>query len=90
MAYEADRARRLLQAGIPLTRSVPGRSKVAIAGFVAGGLAALRAIAAVRYDVLPGAPKATKPQVARELAAVLLASSRPNRAGVATTEGEAP
>ncbi len=74
IAFESARARGLLDAGVPLTRSIPGRAKVAIAGFVGGGRAALGAIAAVRYDVLPGAPKATKTRLARGVVGVLLSS----------------
>jgi squalene synthase HpnC len=41
VAFEADRARRLLAAGAPLARTLPPRPRLAIAGFVAGGRAAL-------------------------------------------------
>ena len=51
VAYEADRARALLSAGAPLTRTLPWRSRVAVAGFIAGGRAALEALARTGYDV---------------------------------------
>ncbi|MFF4932916.1 squalene synthase HpnC, partial [Streptomyces griseofuscus] len=57
VAYEAQRARDLLNEGAPLVGSVHGRLKLLLAGFVAGGRAAVRAIAAAEYDVLPGPPK---------------------------------
>jgi squalene synthase HpnC len=53
VAYEAARARRLLRGAAPvLSRSLPGRARVAVAGFAGGGLAALDAIARADYDVL--------------------------------------
>jgi squalene synthase HpnC len=73
LAFEAARAARLLDAGLPLVASLRGAAKVAVAGFVAGGRAALHAIRAADFDVLPGAPKPTKPRTAREALAVLLA-----------------
>jgi squalene synthase HpnC len=41
VAFESDRTRRLLAAGAPLARTLPPRPRLAIAGFVAGGRAAL-------------------------------------------------
>jgi squalene synthase HpnC len=72
LAFEAARAAKLLDAGLPLVASLRGAAKVAVAGFVAGGRAALHAITAADFDVLPGAPKPTKPRTAREALAVLL------------------
>ena len=72
LAFEAARARTLLDAGEPLVASLRGAAKVAVAGFVAGGRAALHAIAAADFDVLPGAPKPTKPRTVREAIGVLL------------------
>jgi squalene synthase HpnC len=77
MAFEVARAHDLLGRGAPLVRLVPGRAKLAIAGFVAGGRAALHAIAAADFDVLPGAPKATKQRLMREAFGVIV--SRPKR-----------
>ncbi|GGV34050.1 phytoene synthase [Streptomyces longisporoflavus] len=71
VAYEAERARCLLNEGTPLVGSVHGRLKVLLAGFVAGGRAAVHAIAAAGYDVLPGPPKPAKPRLLREAGAVL-------------------
>lgn len=71
VAYEAERARCLLNEGTPLVGSVHGRLKVLLAGFVAGGRAAVSAIAAAGYDVLPGPPKPTRPRLLREVGAVL-------------------
>jgi squalene synthase HpnC len=71
IAYEAERARDLLNEGSPLVGSVHGRLKLLLAGFVAGGRAAIRAIAAAEYDVLPGPPKPGKVQLLREVGVTL-------------------
>ncbi|MGC0386475.1 squalene synthase HpnC [Streptomyces sp. SAI-129] len=71
IAYEAGRARDLLDEGAPLVGSVHGRLRLLLAGFVAGGRAALRAIAAADHDVLPGPPKSGKVLLLREAGVVL-------------------
>ncbi|WP_191876002.1 squalene synthase HpnC [Streptomyces filipinensis] len=71
VAYEAQRARDLLNEGAPLVGSVHGRLKLLLAGFVAGGRAAVSAIAAAEYDVLPGPPKPGKVQLLREAGVIL-------------------
>jgi squalene synthase HpnC len=71
LAFEVARARTLLDAGSTLVDTLSGRSKVAIAGFVAGGRAALDAIAAVDFDVLPGAPRPAKARLAHEAIGLL-------------------
>ncbi|MFF7945401.1 squalene synthase HpnC [Streptomyces griseorubiginosus] len=71
VAYEAQRARELLNEGAPLVGSVHGRLKLLLAGFVAGGRAALHAIAAAEHDVLPGPPKPGKLQLLREVGVAL-------------------
>ncbi|WP_329128153.1 squalene synthase HpnC [Streptomyces sp. NBC_01465] len=76
VAYEAERARGLLNEGAPLVGSVHGRLKLLLAGFVAGGSAALQAVTAAGYDVLPGPPKPTKLSLLREVGAVLRGTRR--------------
>ncbi|MCH0561361.1 squalene synthase HpnC [Streptomyces sp. MUM 16J] len=71
VAYEAQRARDLLNEGAPLVGSVHGRLKLLLAGFVAGGRAAIRAIAAAEYDVLSGPPRPGKVQLLREAGVIL-------------------
>ncbi|WP_329222612.1 squalene synthase HpnC [Streptomyces sp. NBC_01485] len=71
VAYEAERARGLLNEGAPLVGSVHGRLRLLLAGFVAGGRAAIHAIAAAEYDVLPGPPKPGKLQLLREVGVTL-------------------
>ena len=58
--FEADRAEQLLDEGAPLIGTLHGAARIAIAGYLAGGRAALKAIADKNYDVLPGAPKPGK------------------------------
>ncbi|MER6102743.1 squalene synthase HpnC [Streptomyces sp. NPDC001832] len=76
VAYEAERARELLNEGTPLVGSVHGRLKLLLAGFVGGGRAALTAIAAAGFDVLPGPPKPTKPSLLRQVGVVLRRARR--------------
>jgi squalene synthase HpnC len=58
--FEADRAEQLLDEGAPLIGTLRGAARIAIAGYLAGGRAALKAIADKNYDVLQGAPKPGK------------------------------
>ncbi|MFI1014900.1 squalene synthase HpnC [Streptomyces sp. NPDC020965] len=76
VAYQAERARRLLDDGVPLVGSVHGRLRLLLAGFVGGGHAALAAITAAGHDVLPGAPKPGRARLLRETGAVLRRARR--------------
>jgi squalene synthase HpnC len=76
IAYEAQRARALLDEGIGLVGSVDGRLRLLLAGFVGGGRAALAAIAAAGHDVLPEPPRATRPRLLREVGTVLRRARR--------------
>jgi squalene synthase HpnC len=58
--FEADRARRLLDDGAPLVGTLKGAARLAIAGYVAGGRATLKAIEAGGYDVLRATPRPGK------------------------------
>jgi squalene synthase HpnC len=73
MIFECSRARRLLGEGAPLLSQLRGRSRWAVAGFWAGGLAALDAIAGEGFDPL-GPP--TRPSGRRLAAEMLAALSR--------------
>jgi hypothetical protein len=55
----------VLDEGAPLVGRLRGRARIAVAGYIGGGRAALDAIAAARYDVLGGAPKAGRGRRAR-------------------------
>lgn len=59
MAFEVARARELLDSGTPLVKRLRGRARIAVAGYVGGGRAALGAIDAAGYDVLGGPPRAS-------------------------------
>jgi squalene synthase HpnC len=74
MAFQVARARRILDEGAPLIGSLSGRARWAVAGFWAGGQAALDAVADHRFDPLGGAPKPAPWRVASHLAAVLRGS----------------
>ncbi|MFE7185484.1 squalene synthase HpnC [Streptomyces erythrochromogenes] len=76
VAFESERARTLLNDGVPLVGSVHGRLRLLLAGFVGGGRAALRAVTAAGFDVLPGPPTSTKSGLFREVAAVLRTAPR--------------
>jgi squalene synthase HpnC len=67
LEFEACRARALLDAGAPIVGTLRGAARVAVAGYVAGGRAALASIAARGYDVLTATPRPRKSRVATEL-----------------------
>jgi len=52
IAFEAARARELLGNGAPLARRLPARARLAVAGFVAGGRAALDGLQRAGWDPL--------------------------------------
>lgn len=70
--FEVARARKMLGEGAPLIATLHGWARLAVAGFLAGGRAALAAIVAAEYDVLSYSPKPTRRRLARELSSVLL------------------
>lgn len=72
IAAEADRAVELIDSGAPLVGELHGAARVAVAGYVAGGRAALAAIATAGYDVLAATPKPAKSRTIRELATTLV------------------
>jgi len=76
LRFECERAHQLLDEGVPLVRSLRGRARLAISGFVAGGRAALDAIARDSYDVMRGAPRARRRDFARRYFGMLFAPKR--------------
>jgi squalene synthase HpnC len=68
MRFETDRARQLLDQGAPLVGTLRGAARLAVAGYLAGGRAALAAIRAQQYDVLSATARPRKPRMAVELA----------------------
>jgi squalene synthase HpnC len=71
IAFEAARAAALIDSGAPLAGQLRGAARVAVAGYIAGGRAALAAIAGAGYDVLGATRKPTKSRTVRELAVTL-------------------
>ena len=67
MIFETDRASRLLDEGAPLVGTLRGAARLAVAGYLAGGRAALAAIRAQQHDVLLGTPRPGKRRLAGEL-----------------------
>ncbi len=77
VAFEAGRARGMLQEGASLVRRLKGwPAKVAVAGFAGGGLAQVDAIEQVEYDVVNRTAKASSTQVATCAARLLLAGAK--------------
>ena len=75
VAYEASRARAMLESGRGLVASLKGSARLAVAGFVAGGLAGLDALEAAGFEVLGGTRKASNARVLGRLASVYLTSA---------------
>ncbi len=67
MIFETDRAARLLDKGAPLVGTLRGAARLAVAGYLAGGRAALAAIRGQGHDVLRGTPRPRKQRLAAEL-----------------------
>ncbi|MEU8510323.1 squalene synthase HpnC [Kitasatospora sp. NPDC048722] len=70
IAFEAERARTLLDRGAPLVGTVRGRLRLLLAGFTAGGYAALAAVEDAGYDVLAQQAKPDKRRLAAKAAAI--------------------
>ncbi len=70
--FEAARADALISSGAPLVGQLRGAARAAVAGYVAGGRAALAAIAAADYDVLAATPRPAHGRTVRELASAML------------------
>jgi squalene synthase HpnC len=69
---EAARAAGMLDSGAPLIGQLRGWARLAVAGYLAGGRAALAAIAAADYDVLTATPRPAKTRTVRELVSALV------------------
>jgi len=72
LAFEAARARPLLERGLPLARALGGRAGRSVALFARGGLAALDALERARWDVFSGRPAPGRLTFARLAARELL------------------
>ncbi|MGH3024419.1 MAG: squalene synthase HpnC [Gaiellaceae bacterium] len=65
LRFEAERARRLLEAGLSLRRALGGRPGLAVALYARGGLAALDALERAGWDVFTSRPAPTRWTFAR-------------------------
>lgn len=65
--FEVARARGLFDSGGALVRTLGGRARLAVAGFIAGGRAALDAIERAEFDVLAAQAKPRRRDLARRL-----------------------
>jgi len=75
VAHEAKQAAQLLDAGSELVGMLNGWAKVAVAGFVAGGLAALDAIRDAGNDVLAESCKPTRATISKHMVRLILTTS---------------
>lgn len=80
IAMESQRARGLLADGVPLAASLSLQPRIAIAGFVAGGLAALDSIERADFDVLSVQCRPRKVGVAAHLVRNLVSARASRRA----------
>lgn len=76
VAFESERARALLSDGAPLAATLAWRPRVAVEGFVAGGLAVVDALNKADFDVLSTHCRPTKGSLATHLAKALLTKYR--------------
>jgi len=72
LAFETDRAAALLDAGAPLVGRLHGWARLAVAGYVAGGRAAIDALRRADFDVLTRTPKGRRRDVVRHLLRLLV------------------
>jgi squalene synthase HpnC len=77
MAFEIARAAELLDSGAPLITMLHGWARLAVAGYVAGGRAALDALRRAGGNVLDGPPRPRRRDVIRHLLVAL--QERPTR-----------
>lgn len=79
MAFEVSRAAALIESGKPLLALLPFLGRLAVAGFVGGGLAQVKAFERAGYDVLARPVKAANSSVLRASAGVLARSGWSHR-----------
>jgi squalene synthase HpnC len=65
LRFEAERARSLLEAGLPLARALGGRPGMSVGLYARGGLAALDALERAGWDVFSGRPAPSRRTFAR-------------------------
>jgi squalene synthase HpnC len=92
MNFEIDRAADLLDSGAPLVGLLAGWARLAVAGYLAGGRAALDALRHPAADVLAATPRPRRRDVLRHLLAALhnAHSAEPGRASAIRGAAEHP
>jgi squalene synthase HpnC len=81
VARQVAEARRLLDAGTDLAATLPPRARLAMAGFVGGGQAALDAVVAADHDVLARSCRPSTRRLFVRALGVLTAATGHRRAG---------
>jgi len=76
MAFQTERAAALLDSGAPLVGMMHGWGRLAVAGYVAGGRAAVDALRRCGGEVLAATPSTRKRDVLRHLPRLLLTRGR--------------
>lgn len=76
LAFQTQRALRLLEQGAPLIGSLYGTARLAISGYVAGGVATATAIRNAGYDVLSATPRPNKANALRHWVWLLATGGR--------------
>jgi squalene synthase HpnC len=72
LCFETKRATAILDDGAPLVGTLRGAARLAVAGYVAGGRAAIAAIERHGYNVLAATPRQRKSRFIKELAMTYL------------------
>jgi squalene/phytoene synthase len=72
IAFQTRRATNLLTVGTPILTYLHGWARVAVAGYIAGGCAAARALRRAHWDVLGTRPKARRSDVATSAAELFI------------------
>jgi squalene synthase HpnC len=65
LAFQTQRALHLIEDGVPLVGRLSGWARLAVGGYLAGGLATAKAIADADYDVLAGTPRPNRADTLR-------------------------
>jgi len=76
LAFEVDRAAAALDGGAHLVGALRAWARLAVAGYVAGGLATVDALRRVDHDVLSATPRPRRRDLLRHLAHLLVARPR--------------
>jgi squalene synthase HpnC len=77
MAYETDRAEALLESGTPLLGLLHGWARLAVAGYVAGGRAAIDMLRRTNWAIMSGSPGISRLAIVRHLSRGLLRKAVP-------------